>query len=107
LRIPKKIAKKLKISSWFHFKPKQVGQAKKGGKNFSCSEPFLPVTSKRISKKNSKKIYKIKKQNPSFISSQNRVGPAEKERKKFSHSERFTQPELENSQKNSKKNSKN
>jgi len=50
-------------------------------------EPFLPDPSKRIPKKNSKKIKKIKKNNPGFISSQNGTGEGEKERKNISHSE--------------------
>ena len=45
--------------------------------------PFILGPGKKIPKKNSKKIQKIKKPHADIIFSQNGIGSAEKKRKKF------------------------
>ena len=57
------------------------------------------TTHNRKFQKNSKKIQKIRKHHRSFFSSQNRMGMAEKERKKKSFRCVSTQLEKENSKK--------
>ena len=61
-------------------------------------------TRNRKFKKNSKKIQKIKNQHFGNFSSQNKLGMAEKERKKKNHSEEFLpRPVIENSKNIAKK----
>ena len=61
------------------------------------------TTHNRKFQKNSKKIQKIRKHHRSFFSSQNRMGMAEKERKKKSFRWVSTRPGIENSNQIAKK----
>ena len=66
---------------WLHFKPKYVGKYREREKiKIIC--PFRSYTTRdRKFQKNSKNIQKIKKYLYGFVSSQNRLEKAEKERK--------------------------
>ena len=105
--IPKKQQKYSKIQktpSYLHFKPKQVGKYLEREKIkkivLMCSYP----TRNRKFQKNCKKVKKIRKHHHTFFSSQNRLGKAEKERKKRkSFRCVHTRPVIENSKKNNKK----
>ena len=96
--------KNLKTSPTLHFKTKRVrtGRKKEKKKN------FLPIRSNptrvRKFKNKCKKISKIKKHPPGFISSQNGQGQDEKQStKKISFLSIRTRPELENSKITAKK----
>src|SRR6266702_1113724 len=93
-----KNSKNYKTSSRFHFKTKQV----KTGRKIENKKNFFPIRSNptrgREFKNKCKKILKIKKRHPSFISRRNGSGQAEKWRtKKISFLSVRTRPELENS----------
>ena len=83
------IQKNQKIPLWLHFMPKQVGK----GREKEKIKIVFPFPSDRIGnrklqknrrkfKKNSKKFNKLKKYHYGFISSQNRLGKAKKEKNK-------------------------
>src|SRR6266702_3670971 len=95
--------KNLKISSRLHFKKKQV----RTGQKIEKKKNFIPIRSNptRVRKfiNKCKKILKIKKHHPGFISRRKRSGQAKKLRtKKFSFRSVRTRPELENSKINAK-----
>ena len=70
-----------KIPLWLHFNPKQVGRGQENPK-IKITVPFRSYpTLNRNFQKNSKKIQKIKKYHYGFISVQNRLEEAEKNRK--------------------------
>src|SRR6266567_1747078 len=96
--------KNKKTSSRLHFKTKRV----RIGRKIEKKKNFIPLRSNptRVKKfKNKcKKILKIKKHHPGFISRRNGSGQAEKWRtKKISFLSVRTRPELENSKINEKK----
>ena len=66
---------------WLHLKPKYVGKYREREK-IKIIRPFRSYTTRdRKFQKNSKSIQKIKKYLYGFVSSQNRLKKAEKERK--------------------------
>jgi len=92
------------MSSGLQFKMKRV----RTGRKIENKNNFLPIRSKmaqvRKFEKKCKKILKIKKRHPGFISRRNRSGQAKKFRtKKISILSVRTRPELENSKINAKK----
>ena len=96
--------KKYKISSKLHFETISV----RIGRKIENKKNFLPIRSNptrvRKFKNKCKKIRKIKKHHPGFISRRNGSGQAEKYRtKKNSFLSIRTRPELENSKINAKK----
>ena len=107
-KITKKQQKNSEVPLWHHFKPKQVGKGRERVK-IKILVPFrsYPTRNKKI-QKNSKKILKIRKYRYGFLSSQNRLKKAEKERnKKLSfRSIPFLPDRLENIPKKQLKNSK-
>ena len=77
----KTIEKIKKIPLWLYFNPKSVGKSWGRGK-IKIIVPFRPYQTHNLKfQKKSKKIQKIKKFLFGFISSQNRLEMAEKERK--------------------------
>ena len=95
----RKIKKSQKTPSQLLSKPKQVrnGVESQKIKKKSFRWVSLPDPEQKTSKKNSRKIQKIRKHHHSFFPSQNRLGKVEKEGKK-KKSFRFapTQPGIEN-----------
>ena len=73
--------KNSKIPLWHHFKPKQVGKGQERDNIKSIVAFRSYSTRNRKFQKNSKKIQKTKKYRYGFLSSQNRLEKAEKERK--------------------------
>src|SRR6266702_4586925 len=93
-----KNSKNYKTSSGLHFETERVG----AGRKIENKKNFIPIRSNptrgRKFKNKCKKILKIKKHYPSFISRRNGSGQAEKWRiKKISFLSVRTRPELENS----------
>src|SRR6266567_2667974 len=100
----KKNFKNLKTSSRLHFKTKRVWT----GQKIEIKKNFIPIRSNptrvRKFKNKCKKILKIKKHHPGFISRRNGSGQAAKQRTKIiSFLTVRTRPELENSKMNAKK----
>src|SRR6266571_4584523 len=100
----KKNFKNLKISSRLHFKTKRV----RTGPKIENKKNFIPIRSNptrvRNFKNKCKKILKIKKHHPGFISRRNGSGGSKKKKqKKISFLSVRTRPELENSKINEKK----
>ena len=96
--------KNLKTSSRFHFKSKRAST----GPKREIKNNFLPIRSNparvRKFKNKCRKILKIIKQRPGFISRRNGQGQDEKQStKKISFLSVRTRPELENSKINAKK----
>ena len=85
LKIPKKIAKKFKKLNntilWLHYKPKLVGKRREREKIKIIVLFRSDTTRNRKFQKNSKKIRKTKQYQSGFISSQNRLLKAKKEKK--------------------------
>src|SRR6266704_3000114 len=99
-----KNSKNYKTSSRLHFKTKRV----RTGRKIENKKNFIPIRSNptrvRKFKNKRKKILKIKKHHPGFISRRNGSGQAEKlGTKKISFLSVRTRPELENSKINAKK----
>src|SRR6266702_3179380 len=99
-----KNSKNYKTSSRLHFKMIRVGT----GRKIENKKNFIPIRSNptrvRKFKNKCKKILKITKHHPGFISRRNRSGQAEKWRtKKISFLSVRTRPEFENSKINAKK----
>ena len=83
-KIPKKEKKIKKIPLWLHFMTKQVGKCREREK---IKIVFLfpsDRTSNRKFKKKRRKFKKIKTYNCGFISSQNRMEKAQREKRKLS-----------------------
>ena len=81
----KKIAKNLKklknlVMASFQAKIGWKRLKKRENKNYRF-DPFLPDGQQKIPKKNARKLKNLKKNHYGFISSQNRLEKAEKERK--------------------------
>ena len=80
-KIPKKEKKNNKIPLWLHFMTKQVGKCREREK-IKKAFPFpSDRTGNRKFQKKRRRFKKIKKYNGGFISSQNRLEKAEKDRK--------------------------
>src|SRR6266566_1621126 len=99
-----KNSKNYKTSSELHLKTKRV----RTGRKIENKKNFIPIhsipTRVRKFKNICKKILKITKHHPGFISRRNGSGQAEKWRtKKISFLSVLTRPELENSKINAKK----
>src|SRR6266550_3227737 len=99
-----KNSKNYKTSSGHHFETKRVG----AGRKIENKKNFIPISSNptrvRKFKNKCKKILKIKKHHPGFISRRNGSGQAEKWRtKKISFLSVRTRLEFENSKINAKK----
>ena len=85
----KKNQKTKKTSLWLFFKPKRVGRGREWAKKKLSFRSVLNRPGIENSKKNSKKIQKIKKHHYGFISSQNGSREAEKEKFFFFRSDQF------------------
>ena len=79
-KIPKKEKKNKKLPLWLHFMPKQVGKGREKEKIKFGFRSSL-TRNRKFQKRMARKLKNFKKNHYGFISSQNRLEKAEKERK--------------------------